>query len=44
MSMTTKTMIVASIGLFAGASAWLWQVAGQEVFITRVMAMAQTCL
>ncbi|MEM9329833.1 MAG: hypothetical protein AAGA53_00820 [Pseudomonadota bacterium] len=44
MSLTTKTMIVASTGLFAGASLWLWQAAGQEVFITRVLAMATTCL
>ncbi|MEM7215105.1 MAG: hypothetical protein AAF423_06135 [Pseudomonadota bacterium] len=30
-------------GLMIGGTLWLWQVAGQDVFITRVMAIAQTC-
>jgi len=44
MSDTAKIASAAALGLLVGAALWSWQIMGEEIFITRVMAMAQSCL
>ncbi|MEM9278063.1 MAG: hypothetical protein AAGA76_05785 [Pseudomonadota bacterium] len=44
MSLTTKATTAILTGLFFGGTVWLWQMMGEDVFVTRVMAMATSCL
>ncbi|MGI9352599.1 MAG: hypothetical protein ACR2O3_13630 [Rhizobiaceae bacterium] len=44
MSLTAKTGTAIGTGLFVAGTLWLWQLMGEDVFISRVFAMAQSCL
>ena len=42
--MTAKASTAIGTGLFFAGAIWLWQMMGEDVFISKVLAMAQSCL
>lgn len=44
MSLSEKTFLATGTGIFFGVTFWLWADMGENVFVARALAFAQSCL